>query len=181
MLKTVVKNLFAVTLLTIVLLFINAISVCAAETVASGECGTNLTWTLDCDGVLIVTGTGSMRSWNSNSSPFNNNDSIKKVIIDNSVTSIGSYAFYGCMDLTEVSIGQGVTKINSYAFANCVDLITINMCDNVEIIGSRSFYKCSNLKEIILSESLKAIPHRDCAHIAQSDFSSDETKTAVNT
>ena len=44
------------------------------------------------------------------------NTEITDLVIPNSVTSIGSYAFYGCSGLTSVTIPNSVTSIGKYAF-----------------------------------------------------------------
>ena len=49
---------------------------------------------------------------------------ITNLIIPNSVTSIGNYAFYNCSGLTSVTIGSGVTSIGNYAFDG-VDIPTV--------------------------------------------------------
>ena len=41
------------------------------------------------------------------------------------VTSIGSYAFYGCRELATITIGAGVTNIGNYAFRLCSGLTDI--------------------------------------------------------
>ncbi len=91
----------------------------------SGTCGDNLTWSLDTEtGELVISGTGSMKSFiYSSSMPwYNYRSSIKKVTIGNGVTSIGKNAFYSCDSLTSVTIGNGVTSIGGYAFENCTEL-----------------------------------------------------------
>ncbi len=45
--------------------------------------------------------------------------------IPDGVTNIGSYAFYGCSDLTSVTIGNSVTSIAGYAFSGCAKLKTV--------------------------------------------------------
>ena len=45
---------------------------------------------------------------------------IKKVVIENEVTSIGNYAFYGCSGLTSVTIPNSVTSIGNDAFYGCI-------------------------------------------------------------
>ena len=79
----------------------------AADIVASGTCGaegdgSNLTWTLDSDGVLTISGTGAMKNYTSSSRApwYSRRDKIISVAIDSGVTSIGNYAFYGCTGLT---------------------------------------------------------------------------------
>ena len=50
---------------------------------------------------------------------------VTNLVIPNSVTSIGYYAFYGCTGLTSVTIPDSVTSIGDNAFSNChVNLIS---------------------------------------------------------
>lgn len=64
---------------------------------------------------------------------------LESVIIPNSVTSIGSNAFYGC-DLKSVIIPNNVTSIGSGAFAGCHNLTSITIPDGVSNIGSGAFF-----------------------------------------
>lgn len=63
----------------------------------SGTCGDNLTWTLSDDGILTISGNGSMRDYTNEASgssvDFPNPFAVRKVVIENGVTSIGDYAF----------------------------------------------------------------------------------------
>ncbi|MBQ6393520.1 MAG: hypothetical protein IJH60_08410, partial [Eubacterium sp.] len=54
-----------------------------AETADSGTCGDNLTWTLDDDGTLTISGSGEMKSF-----AFSFNKNIKKAIIENGATNV---------------------------------------------------------------------------------------------
>jgi hypothetical protein len=49
------------------------------------------------------------------------------IILPNSVTSIGSIAFYNCNNLTSITIPKSVTDIGSVAFGACTSLIEINV------------------------------------------------------
>ena len=53
----------------------------------------------------------------------------KNTTIPNSVTSIGSYAFYGCSGLASVTIPNSVTSIGSSAFMNCTGLTSVHITD----------------------------------------------------
>lgn len=83
--------------------------------------GTNLTWTLYKNGTLEISGTGKMASWTNNIgrlSPWRENyyNTIKNVYVDAGVASIGDYAFGGCKSLTSITIPDSVTSIGSGAF-----------------------------------------------------------------
>ena len=58
---------------------------------------------------------------------FKNCSLITKVIIPNSVTSIGNNAFSGCNLLSQLEIGSGLQTIGTSAFENCPSLYSINI------------------------------------------------------
>ena len=60
-------------------------------------------------------------------------------ISEQSVTSIGSSAFYYCYSLTSVTIPEGVTSIGSYAFQYCYSLTSVTIPEGVTSIGSYAF------------------------------------------
>ena len=126
----------------------------------SGTCGAeggNLTWTLDDEGTLTVSGTGEMGNWQSYHSPWNNyTGEIKKVVIGEGVTSISSYAFLECSKLIDVEISGSVTYIGNNAFGCCTSLEDIEIPGNVKTIDG-SFSDCNNLKKVVLTEGLVTI------------------------
>jgi len=69
-------------------------------------------------------------------------------VIPNSVTTIGSNAFYRCSGLTSVTISNSVTEISRYAFNSCSKLLSVTIGNSVTTIGSRAFGKCAGLTEI---------------------------------
>ncbi len=102
----------------------------AAEVVNSGTCGDNLTWELADDGILTISGTGSMKNYISilGRSPwYSNRSDIAKVIINSGVETIGNYAFYRCSGITDILIAESVTSISSTAFSGCSGLKNIVM------------------------------------------------------
>ena len=109
--------------------------------------------------MLTIRGTGAMRSYNSSYSfaPwYSSRSSITSVVIEDGVTSIGSYAFYDCDALTSVSIGSGVTSIGSYAFYDCDTLANIyynsTYADFLNISGNNAIsgkaLHCTDLETI---------------------------------
>ena len=131
--------------------------------VYSGECGDNLTWTLDTStGLLKIEGSGRMRNYFSSSSiPWYNYSSyIKNINILNGVTSIGYNAFYDCSGLTSVTIGNGVTSIGNNAFRDCSSLTSITIPNSVTSIGDYAFYGCSGLTSITIPNGVTSIGER---------------------
>ena len=121
-----------------------------AET--TGTCGEDLKWTLTDDGVLTISGTGSMPDYDT--VLLKSNDLITtapwgaamdRVVIEEGVTSIGSSAFHGCSSLTGIIIPDSVTSIGGSAFNGCSSLTNITIPDSVTVIGKAAFLGCSSL------------------------------------
>ena len=72
-----------------------------------------------------------------------NGELLTELTIPDSVTSIGSYAFYNCSRLTSVTIPDSVTSIGYYAFYNCSGLTSVTIPNSVTSIGHSAFYGCS--------------------------------------
>ncbi len=139
------------------------ITASAAEAVTSGNCGAtgneeNVTWSL-VDGTLTISGTGAMADYdNYDDMPWHNNKSaIKKVVIENGVTTIGEFAFDYCGFLTSVTIPESVTSIGASAFANCSKLNSVEIPEGVITIGEKAFYSCSYLSYVKIPESVTSI------------------------
>ena len=98
----------------------------AAEITASGECGENVTWTLDGDGLLTISGSGPMEDYGTsyvytryeNQAPWKDHE-VKSVLITDGVTGIGSGAFAGCDLLTAVTLSKTVSSVSDTAFCGC--------------------------------------------------------------
>ena len=143
--------------------------------IADGICGNNLTWKIDKDGVLTISGIGDMNSYyninNEVIAPwYDYNDSIHSIVISDGVTSIGSYAFQYCTMFTSLSIGSSVAKIGSYAFRGCTSLISVEIPDDVTEIGSYAFSGCTGLVSVKTGKYLKYIGNdvfRDCINLTR--------------
>lgn len=134
--------------------FVESPFVIKAQAAKNGSCGANVTWTLDDNGTLTITGTGPMENYTSFShAPWHNDiSSVKNVVIGNGITDIGSYSFYNCTSLTSVVIPQSVNNIFNYAFYNCNVLAPVILPDYLSTIGNYAFANCSKLISIIIPD-----------------------------
>ena len=127
-----------------------------ASVMDSGTCGDDLTWTLDDEGVLTISGMGDMEDYIS--VPWVNYLSdINTVVISSGVTSIGKSAFLYCSNLTNVTIPDSVTSIGDQAFSGCTSLASISIPDGVTSIGNSAFRACGNLTAITIPDGLTSI------------------------
>ena len=156
----------------------------SANAETSGTCGPNLTWHLTDDGVLTISGKGEMYDYSyRNEAPwgkYNINRIIKRIIIGdgittigssafdrcffltsvtipNSVTTIGGFVFSGCSALTSVTIPNSVTEIGDYAFTDCRSLTSVTIPNSVTTIGGCAFRVCTNLQKVNIGNSVKTI------------------------
>lgn len=77
------------------------------------SCGENLTWVLDTEGTLAISGTGDMEF------AFGLVSDIYDVLVEDGMTSICDSAFYYCENLTSVTIPSTVLRIEPWAFSDC--------------------------------------------------------------
>lgn len=124
---------------------------------SSGTCGENLTWTLDDEGTLTISGTGVMGDWWFPSGTPWYNKTVKKVVLKSGVTTIGMSAFENITTLESVEIADTVSEIKTLAFDECVALKEIIIPDSVTVIGESAFQQCKNLEKVTLSNELQSI------------------------
>ena len=77
-----------------------------------------------------------------------NGQEVKDLVIPNSVTNIGGYAFYNCSSLTSVTIPESVTSIGDNAFNYCSNMKSLTIPESVTNIGNGAFYNCSSLTSV---------------------------------
>ena len=83
--------------------------------------------------------------------------SLKKLVIGNSVTSIGNHAFYDCTGLTEITIPNSVKTIGNWAFYRCTELKTVTIGNSVTTIEDGAFNGCSGLTEVSIPNAVTTI------------------------
>lgn len=158
--KQMMKLLAAV--IFFVCLVMLPLQVSGADIVAGGTCGAdldgdwvgddNLTWTLDTEGTLTVSGTGDMMDWPEWNAYA---DQIENVILEDGVTSIGAEAFYDCGNLQSVVFGKDVAYIADRAFCRS-GLTSLTIPDSVTSVGS-SVFSQSALQSVTVGKGLRAL------------------------
>lgn len=130
---------------------------------SNSQCGESAFWSLSEDGVLTISGTGNMTTYNNSPSSlvlapwYNQRESITSVIVEDGITSIGSHAFYDCTNITSIIIPNSVTVIERYAFYYCVKLRNITIPNGVNVIRESTFARCVELKSITIPAGVTAI------------------------
>ena len=84
----------------------------------------------------------------------------KELIIPDTVTRIGSYAFSGWSgysDLENITIPESVTSIDDYAFYECSKLKKIEIPKSVTRIGESAFYGCTGLDSVTIPANVTYI------------------------
>ena len=130
-----------------------------ATEIASGSCGaggvedSSVRWVLTDDGTMTISGTGAMcdreTPWRDFSSQIN------RVVIESGVTTVGSYAFSNCDNLTAAELPGTLTAIGDYAFA-WSGIAEITIPDGVVTIGAGAFQE-TKLADVVIPDSVTTI------------------------
>jgi len=145
----------------------------AAEIVKSGTCGENLTWVLDSDGTLTISGTGDMQDFSSHGAPwYAQRKKITSLVIEEGVTGIGDRAFWDCKMMAVVTIPRSITRMGDHSFFNCEGLTDLYIPDltawfnirftNAEgnpVLHTKNLYVNGQLlTELVIPEGITEIP-----------------------
>ena len=132
-----------------------------ARAATSGSCVDGLTYVFDVvSETLKISGKGAMTDFSSSTAaPWRSErNDIKRVEISSGVTSIGSYAFTDCVNLTSITLPNSITAIGGSAFMGCTSLISIRLPDSITWMGTGIFNRCSNLTSVKLPSGIKILP-----------------------
>lgn len=97
------------------------------------------------------------------------NSGLTKIIMPNSITSIGEAAFYGCRGITTIILSENITKIPLDCFSN-VNITEINIPEGVTEISTRAFANCGKLKTVILPSTITKIDYQAFGNSGSSYF-----------
>ena len=126
------------------------------EIINSGKWGKSGTWTLDVDGLLTISGTGSFPGLKEKLT----SDEVSKVEgvkIEEGITNIGTEAFKRYANLGYIELPETVTAIGENAFYECKSLYDVQLPDSLQTIGASAFCNCSSLTSIVIPDNVTTI------------------------
>lgn len=132
-----------------------AISELVVGNSASGSTEDGLSWTWSREtGELLVTGTGVMSDYGSETMPwYEVLPYTTSIVIGEGITSIGRYAFYNAVNVTSISLASTLTNLEERAFEYCTSVEELVVPDSVTSIGYGSFGNFTSLKKVSVPAS----------------------------
>ncbi len=88
---------------------------------------------------------------------FRDSETVKKIVVPDSVKTIEKNAFMYCAALEEIELPDGLETLGDQAFYRCSALKKVSVPEGVEKLGYATFMFCESLEEITLPKSLKEI------------------------
>ena len=142
--------------------------VCSNGTITpalSGTCGKNVSYSISDDGVLTIRGTGAMNNFTYKSDisdcPWHGvRYALKKIVVEDGVTSIGSYAFSFDVHVTDVTLPSSLKTIGNDAFFGCHGLTSVVIPEGVTTIGAYAFEQCTSIETITVPASATELGNR---------------------
>ena len=111
--------------------------------------------------VHLTKGTGTMTGYRPNTYEYTpwyvSRGNAMTVILDEGIRNIGSWVFYNCTGLTEITLPSSLISIDAYAFNDCKGLTEIVIPDNVTDIGTFAFGSCSGITAVTMPGSVQSI------------------------
>ena len=122
-----------------------------------GICGESVTWCLDTDGVLTISGVGDTFEYGLYNRSMFQEKEIKEVFVEEGVTSIGAWMFWSCGSIEKVSLPSTLKKIGDYGFYQCSALNNVTWGDNISSIGYYAFRNCYTINKLTFPKNLGTI------------------------
>lgn len=123
--------------------------------VASGKCGDDLTWKLDGNGLLTISGTGAMWDYDWGETPWFSGG-VKHIVVEKGVTRLGNNAFQvKDYDVQSVSLPEGLLEIGSWALANLKQR-DLRLPESLTTIRDKGLY-CASAETLYLPKNVRII------------------------
>ncbi|MBR5152857.1 MAG: leucine-rich repeat domain-containing protein [Clostridia bacterium] len=141
---------------------------CSEKDGPSGYVTDTIVWGLDVDNTLTIMGNGKIpdySKWPSNAPWDNYKNSIKKIVIGDGISRIGSNSFNSFTQLINVEMSDSVQSIGDGAFMFCARLSSVATPNKLQIIENNAFLYCSALHSFDLPDGVVSIGNRafeDC-------------------
>lgn len=164
--KNLKKHVKAVACLLLVAILVLSLASCGSSTPqAEDASGSNWSYT-KADKTLRISGVGEMASFgNAESVEWSSvRASVEKIVVNEGITSVGNYAFYGMTALTDVTLPASLVSIGEYAFGYGSALKNVNIPTGVTSIGKGAFEGCGALQSIYVPASVTTIGARAFAY-----------------
>lgn len=91
-------------------------------------------------------------------SAFTNNQTIKSVVIPDTVKKLGNNVFSQCLHLQRAILATGVTTLGDSVFYQCVNLNSVSLPNTITTMGKDVFRQCSSLTSVDLPRFLNGVP-----------------------
>ena len=133
-------------------------------------------WTYDLeDGTLTISGKGVLTGYSSASQApwYAERANVQRIVIEDGITSVGDFDFYGMPNLTSVTLADSVVRIGEYAFKNCTALENVELPANLTDIEESAFYGCTAFDTITIPTSVETIRNyafARCAGVSTINF-----------
>ncbi len=143
------------------------------EILNAGKCGDEAVWTLSDDGILRITGTGSVYSYSAtNREPwYNQRNEIKAFISEKGIEGIRGISFEGYQNLETAEMAEALSVPKS--FRDCTALKNVELPRYARIIPSDCFRNCTSLESIFIPKNIIEIDNyafRNCTNLSDIDF-----------
>ena len=107
---------------------------------------------------LTVSGKGKVVGNYDTSYPLNAyKNKARKIILQDGITEIGTQAFAGFTNLTEVDFPSTLKKIGEAAFYKCSELTGADLPESLTVLEAAAFADCSAFSDLVLPEKLQQI------------------------
>ena len=145
--------------------------------VAGGQCGDDLTWTLDSSGTLTISGTGPMYGYSLFKNPWCDSalrssgisTRVVNAVVSSGVTALGERALADCGSMVSVSLPETLLTVGESCFMSSDALRSITIPNSVRSIGLGAFTACKNLSRVTLGRGLQRIggqAFRECSSLS---------------